>query len=49
MYEPIDREPELHVYFDSRASPIRVGDNLPRLDGKTGMEPLLETKPEPDR
>jgi hypothetical protein len=49
MYEPIDREPELHVYFDFRASWIRVGDSLPRLGGKTGMEPLPETKPEPDR
>jgi hypothetical protein len=49
MHEPIDREPELHVYFDSRASWIRVGDDLPRLGGKTGVEPLPQTKPEQNR
>ncbi len=48
MCESIDRQPELHVYFDSRASWIKIGDDLPRLGGKTGMEALPETKP-PDR
>jgi len=46
MLEPIDREPQLHTYFDSRASWITVGDSLPRLGGKTGMEPLPKKKPE---
>ena len=46
MHEPIDREPELHVYFDSRAPWITVGDQLPRLGGKTGLEPLPETQSE---
>lgn len=46
MVEPIDREPQLHTYFDFRASWITVGDTLPRLGGKTGFEPLPDTKPE---
>jgi len=46
MNEPIDREPQLHTYFDSRASWITLEDDLPRLGGKTGFEPLPETKPE---
>jgi hypothetical protein len=49
MHEPIDREPELHVYFDSRAPWTRVGDELPRLGGKTGVEPLPQTEPERNR
>jgi hypothetical protein len=47
MHEPIDREPQLHTYFDSRAPWITIGDDLPRLGGRTGMEPLAdEAKPE---
>jgi hypothetical protein len=46
MNEPIDREPQLHVYFDSRASWIKVGDDLPQRGGKTGFEPLPEKKRE---
>jgi hypothetical protein len=42
MQTPIDREPELHAYFDSRARWITVADRLPRLGGKTGLEPLPE-------
>ena len=37
---PIDREPQLHVYFDRRAEWVTVGDTLPRLGGETGVEPL---------
>jgi len=37
---PIDRDPEFHVYFDDRAAWVHVGDDLPRLGGVTGMEPL---------
>jgi hypothetical protein len=40
MREAIDREPQLHTYFDSRASWVEIGDELPRLGGKTGLEPL---------
>jgi hypothetical protein len=35
----IDREPEFHVFFDDHAPWVRLGDDLPRLGGKTGMEP----------
>ena len=35
----IDREPGLHIFFDHRAPWVRIGDDLPRLGGETGMEP----------
>jgi hypothetical protein len=37
---PIDRAPQLHIFFDDRADWIEVSDSLPRLGGSTGMEPL---------
>jgi hypothetical protein len=40
MDGPIDREPQIHVFFDSRAEWVAVGDRLPRLGGKTGTEPI---------
>lgn len=46
MLEPIDRAPQVHIFFDSGASWITVVDQLPRLGGKTGFEPL---KDEPKR
>ncbi len=49
MTEPIDRSPQFHVFFDSRASWVTPGDDLPRLGGKTGLEPLPdERKPRSD-
>lgn len=39
LHGPIDREPQLHVYFDDRADWVTVSDDLPRLGGDTGMEP----------
>ena len=39
---PIDRDPQLHVFFDSRADWVVVGDELPRLGGATGLEPLKD-------
>jgi hypothetical protein len=39
---PIDRQPQAHVFFDSGADWVAIGDELPRLGGKTGMEPLKE-------
>jgi len=39
MDGPIDRLPEMHVYFGDRASWTVVGDELPRLGGPTGLEP----------
>ena len=36
----IDRAPQFHFYFDSRAPWAEVNDRLPRLGGPTGIEPL---------
>ena len=40
MDGPIDRLPETHIYFDDRASWTIVADDLPRLGGATGLEPV---------
>ena len=41
MREPLDRRPQMHVWFSDRAEWVNVGcDGLPRLGGATGMEPL---------
>jgi hypothetical protein len=48
MSEPIDRDPQFHVFFDSRASWISLGDRLPRLGGRTGFEPLPDEKKSDD-
>lgn len=40
MAAPIDRAPQFHAYFDSKADWVEVSDALPRLGGKTGVEPL---------
>ena len=37
---PIDRLPEAHYYYDSRAEWTEVSDDLPKLGGPTGIEPL---------
>lgn len=42
MHEAIDREPQVHTFFDSRASWVAIADDLPRLGGKTGLEPLTD-------
>jgi hypothetical protein len=36
----IDREPQLHVYYSDRAAWATLEDDLPRLGGATGLEPL---------
>ncbi|MCP3983514.1 MAG: GFA family protein [bacterium] len=41
MNQPIDRPPQVHVFFDDRADWIVTEDGLPRLGGATGMEPTL--------
>jgi len=41
MDGPIDREPQLHIHFGSRAAWVAIGDHLPRLGGKTGLEPVM--------
>ena len=42
MQGPIDRSPQIHSYFDDRADWVVIGDELPRLGGETGMEPVKE-------
>jgi hypothetical protein len=37
---PIDRLPEEHYYYDSRADWIEINDNLPKLGGVDGIQPL---------
>ena len=37
---PTDFEPQAHVFFSDRAPWTVVGDTLPHLGGKTGLEPL---------
>jgi len=48
MLEPIDRAPQVHIFFDSGAPWIKVADELPRLGGKTGFEPLKD-EPKPKK
>jgi len=41
LHGPIDRAPEMHVFFDSRAAWTKVHDDLPKLGGDNGLEPLV--------
>jgi hypothetical protein len=36
----IDRAPEMHIFFDERIDWIRIDDELPKLGGKSGFEPI---------
>ena len=40
LHGPIDRLPEEHYYYDSRADWVEINDNLPKLGGADGMQPL---------
>jgi len=40
LHGPIDRVPEVHWYYDSRATWTVVNDDLPKLGGESGTEPL---------
>ena len=40
LHEAIDRNPEAHFYYDSRAPWTEVNDSLPKLGGVSGTEPL---------
>ncbi len=40
LKSPIDREPQVHIYWDDRADWTQAEDGLPRLGGATGMEPV---------
>ena len=35
----VDLAPQAHIFFDDRASWTKVGDDLPRLGGASGVEP----------
>jgi hypothetical protein len=36
----IDRDPQAHCYFDDRARWVTIADDLPRLGGPNGNEPI---------
>jgi hypothetical protein len=40
LHGDIDRQPESHVFYDSRADWTAVNDDLPKLGGKNGIQPL---------
>lgn len=40
LHGEIDREPEAHWYFDSRAEWTSINDDLPKLGGEDGTKPL---------
>lgn len=40
MDGPIDRSPEAHVFFDRHVEWIVLGDDLKRVGGPSGVEPL---------
>jgi hypothetical protein len=40
MHSAIDKAPQAHAYFDDRAGWTELGDELPRLGGGSGMEPI---------
>ncbi len=39
---PIDRQPQVHVYWDDRVDWVATDDGLPRLGGQNGMEPVVD-------
>jgi hypothetical protein len=40
LHGKIDRDPDTHFYFDSRAAWTVVNDDLTKLGGTTGDQPL---------
>jgi len=40
LHGDIDKQPEAHYFYDSRATWTNVDDALPKLGGATGVEPL---------
>ncbi len=40
VHGSIDREPKAHVFFDCRASWVMIDDDLKKLGGNSGTEPL---------
>ncbi|MDX1400416.1 MAG: GFA family protein [Kiloniellales bacterium] len=45
LHGDIDRKPEAHYYYDSRAPWTHVNDELPKLGGEDGMQPLPDDEP----
>lgn len=43
LHGEIDRRPDKHYYYDSGAKWTVVNDDLPKLGGETGREPLGES------
>jgi hypothetical protein len=39
---PIGLAPQLHIHWDDRADWTVVSDALPKLGGKTGLEPVAD-------
>ena len=44
LHADIDRRPEMHVFFDSKAGWTEVSDDLPKLGGPSGTEPLAKDR-----
>jgi hypothetical protein len=42
MDGPIDRPPKAHVYYESHVEWVELGDDLRRLGGPTGNQPIEE-------
>ena len=40
LHGPIDRLPEGHYYYDSRTDWVETNDDLPKLGGADGIQPL---------
>ncbi len=40
LHGPVEIAPTAHIFFDDRAPWTSVEDGLPRLGGKTGLEPV---------
>ena len=40
MDGPIDLAPQAHIHFESHVEWVLIEDELPRLGGATGLEPL---------
>ncbi|MEM7099625.1 MAG: GFA family protein [Pseudomonadota bacterium] len=40
LHEPIDRKPQAHFYYDSKAQWSEIADDLPKLGGPSGTQPL---------
>jgi hypothetical protein len=40
LHDPIDRQPQAHFFYDAKASWTVVNDDLPKLGGVDGLQPL---------